>query len=87
MKTISFISKLKHREPHLYILSIGIDQYKDKSINLKYAAKDATDFTKKLFQQSSTLYKSKNIHHVDLQDKDANKTNILNKIVIFIIFG
>jgi hypothetical protein len=41
MKTISFRSSVIPGEPHLYILSIGTNQYKDSSINLKYAAKDA----------------------------------------------
>ncbi|MBI3585390.1 MAG: caspase family protein [Nitrospinae bacterium] len=80
MKTITFNSTLKPEDSHLYILSIGIDQYKDNSVNLKYAMKDANDFKEKLLQQSATLYKTQNIHHELLTDKDASKTNILNKI-------
>ena len=80
MQTAKFNSTIKPKEPHLYILSIGIDQYKDKSVNLKYALKDAQDIKKKLLSQSATLYKSQNIHHELLIDKDATKTNILNKI-------
>ena len=29
MKTINFNSKIKPEDPHLYILAVGIDQYKD----------------------------------------------------------
>jgi len=80
MQTAKFNSTIKSEEPHLYILSIGIDQYKDKSVNLKYALKDAQDIKEKLLSQSATLYKPQNIHQELLIDKDATKTNILNKI-------
>jgi len=80
MQTAKFNSTIKPEEPHLYMLSIGIDQYKDKSVNLKYALKDAKDIKEKLLSQSATLYKPQNIHHELLTDKDATKTNILNKI-------
>ena len=80
MQTAKFNSTIKPEEPRLYILSIGIDQYKDKSVNLKYALKDAKDIKEKLLSQSATLYKLQNIHHELLIDKDAAKTNILNKI-------
>lgn len=80
MQTAKFNSTIKPEEPHLYILSIGIDQYRDKSVNLKYALKDSEDIKEKLLSQSATLYKPQNIHHELLIDKDATKTNILNKI-------
>ena len=56
MKTVSFNSKIKQEEPHLYILAVGIDQYKDTSVNLKYAVKDARDIEEKIKVQSATLY-------------------------------
>lgn len=80
MKTINFTSKLPLEEPHLYILSIGIDQYQDSSINLKYAVKDAKDIKGKVVEQGATLYKPQNIHHELLADKEATKVNILNRI-------
>lgn len=80
MKTISFNSKIPSVEPHLYILSVGIDQYKDSSVNLKYAVKDANDIKGKILMQASTLYKPQNIHYELLTDKDATKTNILNRV-------
>jgi WD40 repeat protein len=80
MKTIKVKSKLNPEEPHLYVFSIGINQYKDMNATLKYAAKDAKDFNKKVLSQSVTLYKPQNIHHVILINKDANKENILSKI-------
>jgi len=80
MKNTKFNSTITPEEPHLYILAIGIDQYKDISVNLKYALKDAKDIKAKLLSQSATLYKPQNIHHQLLMDKDAAKTNILNDI-------
>ena len=80
IKTINFNSKIKPEDPHLYILSIGIDQYKDNNVNLKYAVKDAKDLEEKLKVQSATLYKPENIHYLLLTDREATKTNIVNKV-------
>jgi len=80
MKTANFNANIKGEEPYLYILSIGIDQYKDSNVNLTYAVKDATDMTQKLLQQSATLFNPQNIRPEMLIDKDATKANILDKI-------
>ncbi|HUH67280.1 MAG TPA: caspase family protein [Syntrophales bacterium] len=80
MKTIDFNSRVKSEDPHLYILSIGIDQYLDGGVNLKYAVKDAKDLEKKIKAQSATLYKPENIHYSVLTDREATKANITNKI-------
>ena len=80
MQTAKFTSTIKQEEPHLYILSIGIDQYKDSTINLKYAVKDSKDIKEKIFKQAETLYKPQNIHHTTLADNNATKANIINKI-------
>lgn len=80
MKTINFNSKLKQEEPHLYILAVGIDHYKDINVNLKYAVKDAKDLEEKLKVQSATLYKPQSIHYVLLTDREATKANIVNKV-------
>jgi hypothetical protein len=80
METIIFNSKTKAEDSHLYILAIGIDQYKDTNVNLKYAVKDAKDLEEKLKNQSATLYKPQNIHYELLTDQEAGKVNIKNKI-------
>ncbi|OPY84699.1 MAG: WD domain, G-beta repeat [Smithella sp. PtaU1.Bin162] len=80
LQTTNFTSKLKSAEPHLYILAVGIDQYKDKSVNLKYAVKDAQDMENKLKTQAATIYKPGNIHWILLTDRDATKTNITDHI-------
>ncbi len=80
MKTVSFNSTIKQEEPHLYIFAVGIDQYKDNTVNLKYAVKDAKDLEEILKVQSATLYKPENIHYSLLTDTEATKINIVNKI-------
>lgn len=80
IKTIKFNSKAKSGEPHLYVLAMGIDRYKDSTVNLRYAVKDAEDLEEKIKVQSATLYKTQNIHHVLLKDAEATKAAILSKI-------
>jgi len=80
MQTAKFTSAIRPEAPHLYILSIGIDQYKDSTINLKYAVKDARDIQEKILQQAATLYKAQNIHCELLTDDHATKANITGKI-------
>jgi len=80
METAKFVSTAKQDEPHLYILSVGIDKYRDASINLKYAAKDAADFSSRLSAKARTLYKPENIHLAGLVNQQATKQNILSTI-------
>ncbi|HTF99246.1 MAG TPA: caspase family protein, partial [Nitrospirota bacterium] len=54
--------------------------YKDGSVTLKYAAKDASDIEQRLLKQSATVYKPQNIHYELLTDNKATKENIINKI-------
>jgi WD40 repeat protein len=67
-------------EPHLYILAIGIDRYRDPSINLKYAAKDAKDFIRLLAAKSATVYKTANIHLTTLLNEQADRQQVLAAI-------
>ncbi len=80
MQSIGFRSTRTADSPHLYILSIGASKYKEKTINLKYAAKDATDLQLKLSRQAATLYPPGNIHQELLTNDKANKSNIFKKI-------
>lgn len=77
MDTASFVSSRPPEEPHLYILSVGIDSYRDASINLKYAAKDATDFVATISEKASSIYKPENIHLVKLTNDKAGKNDIM----------
>jgi WD40 repeat protein len=80
VKSATFRSTVTPETPRLYILSIGIDQYKDATVNLKYAAKDAKEIEEKLRAQASTLYRPQNIHCALLTNRQATKTNIVRKI-------
>ncbi len=80
LHTIEFRSTKAPDAPHLYILSIGASKYKDKGVNLKYAAKDATDIQLKLHRQAATVYPPGNIHQELLVNDKANKANIQKKI-------
>lgn len=76
MATTRFISNRPKEEPHLYILSIGIDKFKDTSAILKFATKDAADFLNQMQQKAGTLYGPQNIHITKLTDQQATKPGI-----------
>lgn len=80
LQTASFTATRPPEEPHLYILAVGIDKYRDPSANLKYAAKDAKDFLAKLPAKAATIYKPENIHVISLTDTQAGKAGILGAI-------
>jgi WD40 repeat protein len=80
LKTATFKSTLKPEDPHLYVLSAGIDEYKARGNNLKYAVKDAESIVQKIQDQSKTHYNPENIHVTTLKNSNATKANILNRI-------
>lgn len=61
-------------KPHLYILSIGVSKYKDTSLNLGYAAKDAADIGKAFDGQKGKVF-DKIESHI-LTDDQASMSNI-----------
>ncbi|MEW6674257.1 MAG: caspase family protein [Thermodesulfobacteriota bacterium] len=80
LNMVQFNSRQKAEEPHLYILAVGIDQYQENSVNLKFAVKDAGDIAAKLRTQAATVYAPGNIHYALLTDKGATKANITREI-------
>lgn len=80
MGTVRFTSTRAPAPPHLYILAIGIDRYRDASINLKYAAKDSRDFIAQLADKAKTIYQPENIHLTSLVNEQAGKQNIMATI-------
>ncbi|MEI6315540.1 MAG: caspase family protein, partial [Syntrophus sp. (in: bacteria)] len=80
MGATRFVFTRKQEEPRLYILAVGIDKYRDPSINLKYAAKDAKDFITQLADKAGTIYKPANIHLTSLVNEEATKQNIMATI-------
>ena len=80
MDTATFTTTRNPDESHIYTLSVGIDKYRDASINLKYAAKDAKDFIARLPEKARSTYKPQNIHLISLNDKETGKRNIMKTI-------
>jgi len=63
-------------KPTLYVLSIGVSDYKNNDYDLKYAAKDARDFSSIMKTQKGGLYK--NVVIKTLTDVNATRDNILD---------
>jgi hypothetical protein len=63
-------------KPKLYILAVGVAQYRDPSWNLSYAAKDARDFVAAMRLQEGGLYRQVEVRL--LTDQQATKDNILD---------
>jgi WD40 repeat protein len=80
LRTATFESTIKPEEPHLYVLSVGIDEYRARENNLKFAVKDAESIVQKIQAQAKTQYKPENIHGTTIKNIDATKTNILNRM-------
>lgn len=59
----------------LYVLAVGVSNYKSKDLQLKFAAKDAEDFSDIWCNQTSLgLYK--NLYYQVLTNTEANRANI-----------
>lgn len=80
LKTATFKSTVKQADSHLYVMAVGIDEYKTPGNNLKYAVRDAESIARMLPERSKTQYKPENIHALTLRNADATKINILNNI-------
>ncbi len=76
----SFKSTRAPEAAHLYVLAVGINEFSDSSVNLKYATKDALDFQKLMQEKSGTLFGQDNIHVTALSNAQASKQGILGKI-------
>ncbi|MDR1672450.1 MAG: caspase family protein [Bacteroidales bacterium] len=62
-------------KPKLYILAVGISRYNEKSLALRFAAKDADDFTRIMSKQKGFLYGDVSVKL--LTDGNGSKKNIL----------
>ncbi|MFY0655026.1 MAG: caspase family protein [Cyclobacteriaceae bacterium] len=63
--------------PTLHLMIIGVSEFKNKSMNLTYAAKDANDL-KKQFKSKNPVYKKTKIY--DLTNQNATKENVLRTL-------
>jgi WD40 repeat protein len=60
-----------------YVLSVGINQYKNPKLVLNYARPDAESFNQ-IMNKKGTLFKNTEVH--ELYDANATKENILKKL-------
>jgi uncharacterized caspase-like protein len=71
------------RRPHLWVLSIGVSQYRDPHLQLQYAAADAQAFADMLKrQQHGPLYDT--VHTTVLTDGAATREAILQALDTFL---
>jgi WD40 repeat protein len=63
-------------KPKLYVLAVGVSDYKDADLRLDLAAKDATDFGAAWSEQKGRLYSAVEVR--TLTDEQATKGNILD---------
>ena len=62
----------------LYVFAVGINKYKNASMNLNYAKKDATAFIEALNTGGRKIFKD--IHTTYLKDREFSKENFINTI-------
>jgi WD40 repeat protein len=63
-------------KPVLYVLAVGVSEYADKSMNLKYPAKDAKDLAQAFAAQKGLLYRD--VITKVLTDETATKDDVLD---------
>lgn len=76
-QSVEVVSDRAGKSSICYILSVGINQYKNPKMTLNYARSDAESFGK-IVDEKGTLFKNIELH--SLYDADASKTNILKKL-------
>ena len=70
--------KITHK-PELHALIIGIDEFKNPKLRLKYAVNDATLFAETIKSQSKGLFSKTVIHKLDSKE-DTSKEAITQKL-------
>jgi hypothetical protein len=63
-------------KPRLFILAIGVSNYNEANLKLRYASKDASDFVNLMLKQKGKMYRDISVK--TLLDKEANTSNILD---------
>jgi WD40 repeat protein len=74
--TITLFYKGPERVINCYLVSIGINEYRNPALDLNYAKADAEAFSQIIRERGSALFKKVEIHQ--LFDTEATKTNILS---------
>jgi WD40 repeat protein len=77
MQTVYTTSTAKMAPPEVYVVGIGVSEYKERAYNLRYAAKDAMDLLAayRAVERRSTA--ASKVHMLDLTNQKATKTEII----------
>ena len=71
---------LNYRKPgpgaELHVVAVGINEYTDETMNLKFAVSDAQAMVEVFQSQGEQFYGEGKVHDVQLRDKDATKKGI-----------
>src|SRR5438093_8797355 len=70
-------SRAEAAPPDVYVVAIGVSQYKDTSYNLRYAAKDALDLLTAYRTIEQRPESKSKVHVLDLTNQKATKPEIL----------
>lgn len=73
---IELVSAIKNS--NLYLVSIGIDKYKNEKYNLSYGSADAEGFTNLIALKSKGIFN--NINSQTIKDEEFTKAGILSKL-------
>jgi len=77
LQSVEVYSDHSSKSSVCYILSVGINQYKNPRMTLNYARPDAESFGK-VMNEKGSLFKNIELHN--LYDGDASRANILKKL-------
>ncbi len=76
--TIEMFANHSARSSTCYILSVGINTYKNSKLSLNYAKPDAESFGQMMNEKGTSLFKSMEIH--TLYNEDASREKILSTL-------
>jgi WD40 repeat protein len=62
--TLIAAEKKNASDPHMYIIAAGVSRYKDEKLQLRYASRDAIDFTTALTYCGEKLFNTNGTQHV-----------------------
>jgi len=77
-QTVYTASTAQMSPPEVYVVGIGVSEYKDKAYNLRYAAKDAHDLLNAYKAIEQRQGSASPVHVLSLTDEKATKAGILN---------